>query len=337
MKFEFIDLFAGIGGMRLAFEELGGSCVFSSEWDKYACQTYDKNFSEKPFGDITKIQSNTIPNFDILLAGFPCQAFSIAGKRMGFNDTRGTLFFEVARVIKDKQPKAFLLENVKGLKNHDKGNTLNTILNVLRNDLGYIVPNPEILNSKNFGVPQNRERIIIVGFRKDYYNNNFKYPKTCELKKSIKNVLEHKLSSTKYYLSQRYFDTLKKHRKRHENKGNGFGYNILSKNDISFAVIIGGMGKERNLIIDKRNLSKKRLNAINSDPKSKKVLNNDRVRVLTPREWARLQGFPNSFSFPVSDTQAYKQLGNSVTINVIKSVGKEILNTIERNKHGEQE
>ena len=165
-KFKFIDLFAGIGGFRLAMQNLGGKCVFTSEWDKDAKRTYKANFGERPFGDITKEETKGfIPDgFDLLCAGFPCQAFSIAGKRGGFEDTRGTLFFDVAEIIKRKQPKAIFLENVKGLRNHNGGKTLATILNVLRNDLGYFVPEPQIINAKDFGVPQNRERIYIVGF-----------------------------------------------------------------------------------------------------------------------------------------------------------------------------
>ena len=169
VSFTFIDLFAGIGGFRLAMQNLGGKCVFSSEWDEQAQKTYAANFGDIPYGDITLEETKArIPKeFDILCAGFPCQAFSIAGKRGGFEDTRGTLFFDVAEIIRRHQPKAFFLENVKGLINHDKGHTLKTILNTLREDLGYFVPDPEIVNAKDFGVPQNRERIYIVGFHKD--------------------------------------------------------------------------------------------------------------------------------------------------------------------------
>ena len=169
-KFKFIDLFAGVGGFRLAMQNLGGKCVFTSEWDRDAQKTYRANFGEVPFGDITKEETKKfIPDeFDVLCAGFPCQAFSIAGKRGGFDDTRGTLFFDVAEIIKKHKPKAIFLENVKGLRSHDKGKTLETILNVLRNDLNYFVPEPQVINAKEFGVPQNRERIYIVGFRKDY-------------------------------------------------------------------------------------------------------------------------------------------------------------------------
>jgi DNA (cytosine-5)-methyltransferase 1 len=182
--FKFIDLFAGIGGFRLAMQNLGGKCVFTSEWDKEAQKTYRANFGEIPFGDITKPPvKNYIPDdFDILCAGFPCQAFSIAGKRGGFYDTRGTLFFDVAEIIKKHKPKAIFLENVKGLRSHDKGKTLETILNVLRNDLDYFVPEPQIINAKNFGVPQHRERIYIVGFHKDTGITAFEYPEPTKQK-----------------------------------------------------------------------------------------------------------------------------------------------------------
>lgn len=203
-RFKFIDLFAGIGGFRLAFQNLGGKCVFTSEWDREAQKTYRVNFGEVPFGDITKEETKKfIPNdFDILCAGFPCQAFSIAGKRGGFDDTRGTLFFDVAEIIRRKKPKAVFLENVKGLRNHDKGKTLDTILNVLRNDLNYYVPEPQIINAKDFGVPQNRERIFIVGFRKDLGIDNFVYPLPSNKKVKFSDVKENKVVPTKYYLKE---------------------------------------------------------------------------------------------------------------------------------------
>lgn len=207
--FKFIDLFAGIGGFRLALQNLGGKCVFTSEWDKEAQKTYKANFGEVPFGDITKESTkNYIPNdFDILCAGFPCQAFSIAGKRGGFEDTRGTLFFDVAEIIKNKKPKAIFLENVKGLRNHNAGKTLATILNVLRNDLGYYVPEPQIINAKEFGVPQNRERIYIVGFRNDLEIKTFEYPMPVGEKVTFNKVKEKKVVPTKYYLSNFRFST----------------------------------------------------------------------------------------------------------------------------------
>ncbi|MBM6498706.1 DNA cytosine methyltransferase [Flavobacterium macrobrachii] len=193
-KFKFIDLFAGIGGFRLAMQNLGGKCVFTSEWDKEAKRTYKANFGERPFGDITKEETKAfIPDgFDLLCAGFPCQAFSIAGKRGGFEDTRGTLFFDVAEIIKRKQPKAIFLENVKGLRNHNGGKTLATILNVLRNDLGYFVPEPQIVNAKDFGVPQNRERIYIVGFHPSTNVTEFNYPKPLDKKVTFADIKEKK-------------------------------------------------------------------------------------------------------------------------------------------------
>lgn len=189
-KFTFVDLFAGIGGIRLGFEQVGGKCVFSSEWDKYAQQTYQANFGEVPEGDITKIDPKSVPDHDILTAGFPCQAFSIAGRRLGFEDIRGTMFFYVAKILDVKRPKAFLLENVKGLANHDRGKTLKVILDVLRNDLDYYVPDPKILNAKDFGVPQNRERIYIVGFRKDIIDRGFTYPTKFGTSAKVKDILE---------------------------------------------------------------------------------------------------------------------------------------------------
>ncbi len=320
-QFKFIDLFAGIGGIRLAFQNLKGKCVFSSEWDKFSKLTYEANFGEVPFGDITKPEvKNYIPNgFDVLCAGFPCQSFSIAGKRGGFEDTRGTLFFDVAEIIKQKQPKAFFLENVKGLKSHDKGNTLRTILNTLRNDLNYYVPEPKIINAKDFGVPQNRERIFIVGFRKDLEIDSFKYPKELNKEVKLSDVLEKDEVSVKYYLSTTYLETLRKHKARHINKGNGFGYEILSNDGIANAVVCGGMGRERNLIVDNK--------LTNFVPVTKITgkVNREGVRKMTPREWARLQGFPDNFKIVVSDAQAYKQFGNSVAIPAIQATAELII------------
>ena len=252
--FKFIDLFAGIGGFRIAMQNLGGKCVFTSEWDKESQKTYKANFGEVPFGDITKEQiKNYIPEeFDMLCAGFPCQAFSIAGKRGGFDDTRGTLFFDVAEIIKKHKPKAIFLENVKGLRSHDKGKTLETILNVLRNDLGYYVPEPQIINAKNFGVPQNRERIYIVGFRQDLNISKFEYPKPLEVNPIFEDVKERNVPPTKYYLSTQYVQTLVNHKARHASKGNGFGYAIIPDNGIANAIVVGGMGRERNLVLDHR-------------------------------------------------------------------------------------
>ena len=322
---KFIDLFAGIGGFRLAFEKLGGKCVFSSEIDKYAQITYKENFKEIPFGDITGINEKDIPDHDVLLAGFPCQAFSIAGKRAGFEDTRGTLFFDVARIIKEKKPKAFFLENVKGLINHNRGQTLRIILNVLRNDLNYTVPEPEIMNAKDFGVPQNRERIFIVGFRNDINSSKFTYPDSIKKKVVLKNILEEKEVSVKYYLSDVYLNSLRQHKERHLSKGNGFGYEIIPENGIANAIVVGGMGRERNLVIDRR------LTNFTPVTKIKGNVNKEFIRRMTPREWARLQGFPDNFKIPVSDAQAYKQFGNSVAVPAIYATGKNILSVLKKN------
>jgi len=320
-KFKFIDLFAGIGGFRIAMQNLGGKCVFTSEWDKQAQITYKANFGEIPFGDITKPETkNYIPdNFDVLCAGFPCQAFSIAGRRCGFEDTRGTLFFDVAEIIKNKQPKAFFLENVKGLINHDKGKTLSIILNVLRNDLNYFVPEPKIINAKDFGVPQNRERIYIVGFRKDLNINEFKYPKPFDKQKTFAEIKEEKVPTTKYYLSTQYLQTLIKHKSRHESKGNGFGYEIIQDYQIANAIVVGGMGRERNLVVDKR------ITDFTPITKIKGEVNRKGLRRMTPREWARLQGFPDNFKIVVADSSAYKQFGNSVAVPAIQATAEIII------------
>jgi len=326
-KFKFIDLFAGIGGFRIAMQSLGGKCVFTSEWDEQAKKTYEANFGEVPFGDITKDETKKfIPDgFDVLCAGFPCQAFSIAGKRGGFEDTRGTLFFDVAEIIKRKQPKAIFLENVKGLINHDKGKTLKTILNVLRNDLGYFVPDPQVLNAKNFGVPQNRERIFIVGFRGDLGIDSFEYPSPTKKTATFEDVKEENVVSVKYYLSDTYLNTLINHKKRHESKGNGFGYEIIPDNGTANAVVCGGMGRERNLVYDDRLEDFTPITHIKGD------VNRQGIRKMTPREWARLQGYPDSFIIPVADASAYKQFGNSVAVPAIKATANEIIKRILKN------
>lgn len=323
-KFTFIDLFAGIGGFRIAMQGLGGRCVFTSEWDEKSQITYKANFGDAPFGDITKeITKQYIPdNFDVLCAGFPCQAFSIAGKRGGFEDTRGTLFFEVAEIIKRKKPKAIFLENVKGLTNHGQGKTLATILNVLRNDLGYFVPEPQVLNAKNYGVPQNRERIFIVGFRKDLGIEEFSYPEPANRKVVFSDVKEERVVSAKYYLSNQYLNTLVAHKKRHEDKGNGFGYEIIADDGIANAIVCGGMGRERNLVIDHR------LEDYTPVTHIKGEINRQGIRKMTPREWARLQGYPDSFVIPVADASAYKQFGNSVAVPAIRATANEIIKRI---------
>lgn len=312
----FIDLFAGIGGMRMAFENAGFRAVFSNEIDDFACRTYEDNFGNSPKGDITKVFGKNVPDHDVLVGGFPCQAFSIAGKKMGFDDTRGTLFFDIARIIKEKKPKAFLLENVKNLKSHDRGRTFKVILNTLEKDLGYTVFH-EIMNARDFGVPQNRERVIIVGFRKDMKIYNFDFPRKTKKRSKLKDILEENVP-TNFFISRVRHDGMKRHKKRHESKGNGFGYRILDNNGVSGAIVLGGMGRERNLVIDRKSFSKIR------KEENFHLKNEDAIRYLTPREYARLQGFPDDFKINVSNAQAYRQFANSVPIPMIEEVAKKI-------------
>ena len=320
--FTFIDLFAGIGGMRLALQKLNGKCVFSSEWDLQAQVTYSTNFGEVPFGDITKINAEDVPKHNVLVAGFPCQAFSIAGFKGGFDDTRGTLFFDVARIIKAQRPDAFLLENVKGLVGHDKGKTLSVILRTLREDLGYYVPDPRVINARDFGVPQNRERIFIVGFKSKAAARRFTYPEALKTKKVIADIKEKGEVPVKYYLSKQYLSTLKAHRQRHSDKGNGFGYEVISDDAVANAIVVGGMGRERNLLIDYR------LTDFTPTTNIKGPVNREGIRKMTPREWARLQGFPDKYQIPVSDAQAYKQFGNSVAVPAVHATAKSLLKAL---------
>lgn len=319
--FTFIDLFAGIGGFRIALQRLGGHCVFSSEWDGQAQKTYEANFGECPYGDITleATKAHIPDNFDVLCAGFPCQAFSIAGRRGGFEDTRGTLFFDVADILQRKRPKAFFLENVKGLRTHDKGKTLATILATLRDDLGYFVPEPRVLNARDFGVPQNRERIFIVGFRDDLGIDSFQYPAPTNSQAVFGDVKESQAVSAKYYLSTQYLQTLINHKKRHARKGNGFGYEIISDDGVANAIVVGGMGRERNLLYDHR------LTDFTPQTRIRSEINREGIRKMTPREWARLQGFPEEFKIVVSDVSAYKQFGNSVAIPAIQATAAKVL------------
>ena len=320
-KFTFIDLFAGIGGFRIAMQNLGGRCVFSSEWDAAAQHSYLANFGEVPFGDITTEETKSyIPDgFDVLCAGFPCQAFSLAGKRRGFEETRGTLFFDVAEIIRRKRPRAFFLENVKGLAIHDHGKTLEVILNTLRNDLGYYVPDPQILNAMNFGVPQHRERIYIVGFRKDVHDGEFTYPEPTDTTKRFIDIREENPVPAKYYLSTTYQQTLINHKARHAAKGHGFGYDIIPDDGVANAIVVGGMGRERNIVIDHRTVD------LTPTTHIKGEYNTDGWRRMTPREWARLQGFPDEFRIDVADASAYKQFGNSVAIPAIQATAEQII------------
>lgn len=329
IQYKSIDLFAGIGGTRLGFDDAFGEeikTVFVCEWDENAQKTYNANFRDnfEIAGDITKIDEKDVPEFDICLAGFPCQAFSVAGKRMGFEDNyrgtcRGTLFLDVARICEYRKPKVIFCENVKGLVMHDRGRTLKIIKKTFE-DLGYKVftNNDHTLNSKDFGVPQNRERIYIVAFRNDIAPQKFDFPQSTDNTKCLWDIVEKTPVPAKYYLSEVYLETLRKHKARHAAKGNGFGYEIRDWSDVAGAIVCGGMGRERNLVIDKRQKD------LTPSTNIKGKINSEYVRKMTPREWARLQGFPDSFVLPLADTHLYKQLGNSVTVPVIEAIAKKI-------------
>ncbi len=306
-KFKLIDLFAGIGGIRLGFQkvfEKKASFVFSSEIDKYAQKTYYENFGDLPEGDITLIDASEIPSFDILLAGFPCQPFSNAGLKKGFNDTRGTLFFDIARIIKYHKPKVVFLENVKGFKNHDKGNTFKVVKTTLE-DMGYKVF-AKVLNAKDFGVPQNRERIYIVAFsNKDI---EFEFPVGTDKNTKLGNILLDKVND-KYTISDKLWAGHKRRKKEHRAKGNGFGYSMFNKDSKYTSTMSARYYKDGSEIL---------------------IEQKDRnPRKITPREAARLQGFPDEFKIPVSDTQSYKQFGNSVAVPVIEAIARNILKVID--------
>ncbi len=306
-RFTQIDLFAGIGGIRLGFQRHGGRTVFSSEWDKLAQKTYSINYGEMPAGDITEIDEKDIPKHDILLAGFPCQPFSQAGLKKGFEDARGTLFFNIAKILREKRPKAFMLENVKQLRGHDKGRTIEVILSIL-NELNYYVPDPEVLNTYHFGAPQNRERIIIVGFNKDYLPTDyveFKYPKGY-VDDSVKvgAILESEVPD-RFTISDKLYQGHLERKKAHEKKGNGFGFCLFNSDSKYTSTISARYYKDGSEALIEQN---------GKNP-----------RMLTPRECARLQGFPEEFIIAVSNSQAYKQFGNSVCINVIDAVANNML------------
>jgi len=300
--FKAIDLFAGIGGIRLGFQNTFKDdieFVFSSEIDKYAQQTYEANFQEKPHGDITKIDEKEIPNHDIVLAGFPCQAFSIAGKKLGFEDTRGTLFFEVARIVKSHKPQVVFLENVKGFVNHDKGNTFKVVKNTLE-DMGYKVF-AKVLNARDFGVPQNRERIYIIAFLD--HNINFTFPTSLNIQTKVGDILSNSVDE-KYTISDKLWAGHQRRKKEHKAKGNGFGYSLFDNLSKYTSTISARYYKDGSEILIKQ--------------KGKNP------RKITPREASRLQGFGDEFIIPVSDTQSYKQFGNSVSVPVIEALSKEI-------------
>mgnify|MGYP005984689759 CR=1 FL=1 len=301
-KYKFIDLFAGIGGIRTGFELVfkeKSEFVFASELDKFAQTAYHANYNEIPEGDITKVDEKDVPNHDIVLAGFPCQAFSIAGKRKGFEDTRGTLFFDVARIVEEHNPQVVFLENVKGFRNHDKGNTFATVKATLQ-DMGYKVF-AEVLNAKDFGVPQNRERIYIIGFLD--HSIDFKYPKPLKKKNRLGDILDDEVDP-KYTISDKLWAGHQRRKKEHKAKGNGFGYSLFNHDSEYTSTISARYYKDGSEIL------------IHQDNKN--------PRKLTPREASRLQGFPKNFDIAVSDTQAYKQFGNSVAVPVIEALAKEI-------------
>lgn len=308
----FIDLFAGIGGFRQAFERFQLRCVFSSEWDRFARRTYVANFGDEPAGDIRAIPAEALPPFDILTAGFPCQAFSIAGvskknalgRAHGFLDeTQGTLFFEVARILRDRRPLAFLLENVKNLVFHDGGRTFEVIRRSLADELGYHV-DYRIINAAHV-LPQNRERIFIVGFREKAPAQVFKFPDFKGLPTPrMGDILENNVDA-RYYLSDRLWKYLQEYREKHRQAGHGFGFGLVDADSIA-RTLSARYYKDGSEIL------------IQDDPSRN-------PRRLTPRECARLMGFPDSFKIPVSDTQAYKQFGNSVAVPVATAVAASML------------
>lgn len=305
--FKFIDLFAGIGGFRIAFENLGCQCVFSSEWNKFSRKTYEANFNDSPEGDITLIPASMIPDHDILTAGFPCQPFSIAGvtkhnalgTRHGFDHpTQGTLFFEIVRIIREKRPKAFILENVKNLQSHDKGKTFEVIKNTLSRDLNYHIYY-QVIDARSL-VPQNRKRIFIVGFEKPI---RFAFPQISDTNPQIKDILELEVDS-KYTLTDHLWSYLKNYADKHKEKGNGFGYGLANLEGIARTLSARYYKDGSEILIPQEGKNPRR---------------------LTPRECARLMGFPEKFIIPVSDNQAYKQFGNAVVPPVVEAIGREIL------------
>ncbi|WP_326849942.1 type II restriction endonuclease [Bacillus inaquosorum] len=314
MMYKFIDLFAGIGGIRIAFEAQGAECVFSSEWDAKAQETYLANFGEKPHGDITEISSNEIPDHDILLAGFPCQPFSLAGvskknalgRQHGFADeAQGTLFFEIARIIRDKKPKAFLLENVKNLRSHDEYRTFRTIMRVLQKELGYKVYD-SIIDAKSV-VPQHRERIYIVGFREQL---DFKFPEFPSNTPAISTILEENVDE-KYTLTDNLWKYLQDYAAKHKKAGNGFGYGLVDLNSSSRTLSARYYKDGAEILIPQPGKNPRR---------------------LTPKECSRLQGFPEDFKIVVSDTAAYKQFGNTVAVPVVKKIAEQMIKSLKEHK-----
>lgn len=325
-SFSFIDLFAGIGGFRIAMQSLGGRCVFSSEWDESAKETYFQNYGEVPFGDITKPEIKALipKRFDVLCAGFPCQPFSNAGLKKGIEDTRGTLFYHIAEILRDHQPKAVLLENVKGLISNDKGNTIQTILRTITG-MGYrcnvsqeLIDNGPIdklkeectkmvLSAKDFGVPQNRPRIYIVLWREDLGVERFVYPAPERTRTSVASILEENVSDA-YTISNRLWAGHQRRRVENAEKGNGFGYCLFNGDSEYTSTISRRYYKDGSEIL---------IEQTGRNP-----------RKLTPREAANLQGFPQQFKLPDSDSKAYQQFGNSVAVPVVRKVSERIINQI---------
>ena len=310
-KFTFIDLFAGIGGTRIAFEFSGGKCIFSSEWDKFAQRTYMTNFGHIPEGDLTKIKPDEIVDHDVLVGGFPCQPFSLAGvskknslgREHGFKDkTQGTLFFNVAQILDAKRPKMFLLENVKNLLNHDKGNTFKVITETLK-ELKYQVFY-QIIDAQSY-VPQHRERIFLVGFDQKAFGAsvNFNFPELPKTAPKLRTILQKKVDK-KYILSDHLWRYLQDYAAKHKAAGNGFGFGLVNGNSVA-RTLSARYHKDGSEIL---------IEVPGSNP-----------RRLTPRECSRLMGFPDSFQIPVSDTQAYRQFGNSVVVPVVTAIAKEMV------------
>jgi DNA (cytosine-5)-methyltransferase 1 len=306
---KFIDLFAGTGGIRIPFDELGFTCVFTSEWDKFAKTTYLANFDEQPWGDITQIKSEEIPAHNLLLAGFPCQPFSNAGLKKGFEDFRGTLFFDIARIVALHKPEVLFLENVKGFKSHDKGRTFSTIKKTLE-DLGYVVYD-KVLNAKDFGLPQNRERIYLICFNKEKVKNiDFTYPEPLNIKTRLGDILD-KDVDPKYTISDKLWAGHQRRKIEHARKGNGFGYSLFNEESEYTSTISARYYKDGSEIL--------------IEQKGKNP------RKLTPREAARLQGYPENYKIFVSDVQAYKQFGNAVAVPVIRAIARQIYKVLTAN------
>ena len=314
-NFKFIDLFAGIGGFHIALSSFGAKCVFASEIDKYAAETYKENFDIEPYGDITKINENDIPKHDILCAGFPCQAFSISGKQKGFEDSRGTLFFDVARIANSHRPKVLFLENVKNLAQHDEGRTLSIILRTLDN-LNYTT-NIKVLNASNFGLAQNRERIYIVAFRKDIDSKNFNFPLPTNQCIALEQFLEEETKNAKV-IERKDINIYKDI----ENSESLFGSTFFNRPMQIGIVNKGGQGER--IYHPKGHAITLSANGGGVGAKTGLYKIDGKIRKLSPRECARLQGYPDTFKINKLMTQSYKQFGNSVPINVLQYITREI-------------